>query len=254
MKYLRKIGFMFIAVIFVAVVALGTCIIFSVKNVNVSYLNYGDADGDNSSAEDTIANVKKSIAESCRGSLITFVDEDTVRSCVGEEYVMESFEKIYPCTINVKIRERVETYAVLSGDKYNIYDSDGVFLRSDYDGYLNSVDSAPNVLLEGTDGDEDIAELAKLGEIFVNNFSALRSAVDRIVLDRAQSSFEEDVFIFHLRCGLTVEVQGKDSVAEKLSRAAREFSSLTGEQKLSGTIYCYVNGEGDVRATYKRNK
>ncbi|MDE6585649.1 MAG: hypothetical protein K2K80_03100 [Clostridia bacterium] len=254
MKYVRKIAYLLIATLMVAAVALGMCITFSVRNVNVSYIHYG-AENDEVSilrAEKTISEIKSKIAAGCQGTLISSVDEEAVKSYVGDDYVMESFEKIYPCTINVKVRERKEAYAVAFGEEYKIYDSDGNLLRIDSEN-INAVDSAPNVLMCGAVDEGDIKELAKLGSLFEKNFSALRSAVGELRLIREASSLAKDRYCFVLRCGLTVELRDLSSAEDKLVRAKNEFAKLTGEQKLSGKIYCYTTEDGRVIASYTKN-
>lgn len=253
MKYVRKIAFLLIATLMVASVALGMCIAFSVRNVNVSYLHYAN-DGEESTllAEAVIARVKNTILDGCQGSLISSVDEDTVKSCVGTDYVLESFEKIYPCTINVRIRERREVYAVKYGDEYKIYDSDGVLLRIDAEN-VNAFDGAPDVVLTGTRNEEDVKELAQLGALFEKNFSALRSAVEELKIIKEQSSLAKDRYCFVLRCGLTVELRDLVSAEDKIVRAKNEFSKLSGEQKLGGKIYCYTTEDGRVLASYTAN-
>lgn len=254
MKYIRKIAYLLIAMLMVAAVALGMCIVFSVKNVNVSYINYADEnDGDGVlAAQAAIAKVKARISDGCKGSLISTVDEESVRNYVGGDYVLESFEKIYPCTVNVTIRERRETYAVAFGGGYRIYDGDGEFLRVD-EANANLSDGAPDVVLSGAADDNDIKVLANLGALFEKNFSSLRSAVEELKLIKEPSSLAQDRFCFVLRCGLTVELRGLDSAEDKIVRAKNEFSKLTGEQKLSGKIYCYVTEDGRVLASYNKN-
>jgi len=70
----------------------------------------------------------------------------------------------------------------------------------------------------------------------------------QILINTEQNRYE---FIFNFRCGIKIELQDYSVyTAEKIDEAFREFSSLTGEQKLKGTIYCFEDLDGIVRRTY----
>lgn len=248
MKYVRQISVAIIALVLVAAIAIGTCVIFSVRNVNVSYIGYGE-DGD---AENAAA-VKSSVLERFRGSLISYVDEEGVRECIAEDYALTGFEKKYPCTVNITVKVRRETFSVKDGESYKVYDGDGRFMRRS-ETFINSADNSPNVILEGADGDADVAAAAGVCALFAEEFSSLRSAVEVARLSKAVSSVGSDKFVFVLRCGLCVEISDYNkSAREKIAKAAEVFSRLTGEQKLGGVIYGYETQEGAIKATYNKN-
>lgn len=245
--------------------AIGIGVVYSVRNVNVSLISYAGEEA----AKAAISEIKLSVSGECAGKVISFVDEEDVRGCVERDftvngaekkYTLESFEKIYPCTLNITVKERRATYAVASENGFDIYDENGGYMRSS-DENLNKTelggDGAPFVLVEGTETDEELQAVMELCAVFgsEDNFSAIRAAVDKVTLVKSQSTIAADRLNFFLRCGLTVVVQDYSvSGAEKIARAAKEFSSLTGEQKLSGTIYCHITADGAVEATYGKNR
>ncbi len=241
MKYIRKITVALIIFIFFAALAIGAGVMFAVRNVNISYLDYGSENGE------TVSEMKKSVLDNFRGTLISFVNEDDVKKCLPDGYVLISFEKIYPCTLNFTVKERREVFAEKTESGYNIYDEDGEFLRNS-ESYFNKKDGAPNVIIETADK----YDTAHAAASFKRNFNSLRSSVEKIIKTYAQTSFDDDKCVFILRCGLKIEVKGNGLFEEKLSRAAEVFATLSGEQKLGGTIYCYTAIDGNsVRATYE---
>ncbi len=250
MKYLRKLTLAAISVIMLASVIIGICIIFAVRNVNVTLLSYSYK-ADSQEAVLKNGEFKTKILGKIKGSLISFVDEDTVSSAVGSgEYVLESIEKVYPCTVNVVVRERREVFAQQSGEAYRIYDEEGGYLRTD-ESFLGKADGAPNVIIHGADNDDDVKIIAALCNEFKNKFSSLRSVVEDINLKKAQSRLETDKIIFRMRCGVNIEIHDYGYLsAEKIEAGFNKFTNLSGEQKLGGRIYCYVTGEEQVTATY----
>lgn len=247
MKYIRQIAVWVISALFVVAVAIGICVIFSVKNVNVTYINYGEEN-----PAETIATVKEKLLNEYRGSVISFIDENEVDRFVGEGFVVEEVKKVLPCTLNVKIRERRETYVIKEAENYKVYDFDGKYIKNSNDN-INSVDNSPNVLLTGCENSNDIEELAGQGKIFLKKFSSLRPVVSEIEILKAQSAYDENKYIFYLRCGLIIEISDNVFIEEKIEKAAEVFASLTGEQKLGGKIYCYTTLDTAVKATYNPN-
>lgn len=252
MKFLRSITILLITVIFLAAFAIGIGYIFSVKNVNVTLLSY-EYDKDSNGAKQEISSIKEGVLNVCYGNVIAFVDENEIINCVDEGYIVESVEKIYPCTINLTVKQRQEVYIVSKGEIYSVYDGDGNYLK-DSDTYLNSLDNAPNVIIEGTKSQQDIVTAASLGGKFKERFGSIRSTVEIIRLENAETTFAKDKVTFILRCGIKIEVQDyNDGLTEKIDEAFREFSSLTGEQKLKGTIYCFRDINGNITRTYNSN-
>lgn len=254
MKYIRKIASLVIIFVLIASVAIGIGVVFAVKNVNVTLQSYAFAES-SKEAEEEIAKYKKLILDEIRGTIIGFVSEEAVKEAIDDgNYNVVSMEKVYPCTLNVVLCERKEAYAVQKGAGFTVYDAYGEYLRTAVDEVdaCNPIDGAPNVLIKGTDTQEQVRLVALLGNLFEKNFAPLRSTVESITLSIAQSQYAKSKVIYTLRCGLSVEIQDYDVLTEeKLKAAYREFVPLSGEEKLSGKIYCFGSGEG-VDATYER--
>lgn len=253
MKFLNKIVALIITVVMVAAVAIGLGVIFSVKNVNVTLLSYS-YESDSDGAKTEIAKFKKDISAKVRGTLLVRVNEKSVEEILdGENYVLESFEKIYPCTLNVTVKERCEAYAVETLAGYAIYDDEGEFLRND-ENYYNKLDNAPNVLIKGETAAEKIKSVAKVGAIFKEKFSSLRSTIESVYINEATSNLEVDKLTFELRCGVSIEVQNYTAFTDKKLEAGHNlYAKLSDEQKLSGKIYCFETADGTVSATFNKN-
>lgn len=242
MKYFRKIIWFVMAIVLLASVIIGIGIIFAVKNVNISLTNYRYGDWDSLSeeeraaAEGEIAFYKNRVLEKFRGRLIGYVSEEEIASCFeGTGFVLGSFEKEYPCTLNVSVRERREVFAVASSAGYDIYDENGEYFHKS-EVALNDIDGAPNIPVIGADR-EQMKDVAELSGQFAEHFKALRSVVKEIEI---QSTLTANM-IFYLRCGIKVRiVDYVNFSAEKMRAAYSEFASLPGELKLSGTIIASV--------------
>lgn len=255
MKYIRKIASLVIIFVLLASIVIGIGVIFAVKNVNVTLQSYAYAE-DSEGAKAEIARYKSLILGEVRGTIIAFVGEEEVKEQIADSnYTLISFEKVYPCTLNIVLCERKETYAVQSGEGAVIYDADGAYLRTatGADEALNPIDNAPNVYIEGAQTEEEVAFVATLGAVFEKNFAPLRSTVASISYQPAQSQFAQSRVVFRLRCGLRVEIQDFETLADlKTVKAHEVFASLSGEDKLGGVIYSFNAGEG-ASATYNRN-
>ncbi|MDE6868116.1 MAG: hypothetical protein K2J83_03105, partial [Clostridia bacterium] len=169
MKFLRKIIALVIGVAFVAAIVISIGLIFAVKNVNVTVLSYSeDGSGNYADAKSSLSSVK--------GESILFIGTKELDKAIeGCNYSLVSYEKIYPCTVNVTVKERLETFAVSVGGQYSFYDADGVYLRKDVEN-VNSIDGSPNVEVTGV-AIEEMGEVAKIAADFKVKFKALRSLV-----------------------------------------------------------------------------
>lgn len=236
-KYISKVIWFVIAVIFIASLIIGLGVIFAVKNVNVSLESYTFGeweemdDEQRTQAERLIGEFKSDILEKYRGKLMGTVSPEKLAECFyGTDYVLEGFEKKYPCTLNITLRERRETFAVAVTQGYNVYDGEGEFLRVK-SGLENNIDGAFNIIAEADA--QYIKDIAELSGYFAQDFSALRSAVERISVDRTDSGN----MIFKLRCGLNIRiVDYKNLSREKIRAAYTAFGKLSGGDKMSGTI------------------
>ena len=91
MKHLRKIGILIIAIIIAAAVAVGICVIYAVRNVNVTLLSYPDEEANLNSE---ILAVKEEVLKKMRGRVISSISEEDVSLCLDDDYFLESFENI----------------------------------------------------------------------------------------------------------------------------------------------------------------
>ena len=245
MKYLRRIIITILAVAFIASVVIGMGVIFAVRNVNVSLNCYSYEEGDKQ-AEKHIAEYKEKILQNVRGTLIDLVSEDEIASLIDGDYSLESVKKVYPCTLNVTLKERKETFSVaLSDGKYALYDENGVLL----DGSA-SKRSSFDVALE-LKNDETVEKAASVCSVFKSKFSALRSMVKSVVFeDAAFASMPYDNLVtFNLRCGVGIEIRDySKSFTDKMNAVFKCFTELSSENKTTGKIMCSVAANGEWEA------
>lgn len=257
MRHLRKIVWLVIAVAFLASVVIGTGVIFSVKNVNVTLKSYSYSawdemtqEGQNSALAE-IEEIKNTVLAKYGGKLIPYVnDKELAQSFNGTVYALESCEKVYPCTLNITVKERREEFVISnSTGTFSTFDSFGVPMRRGLSAEeaSNNIDGASNVFVYGVTTDEQIASVADVASVFAERFSSLRSVVQKIQLrDDGQNC------IFTLHCGISVYIADYSVMAEyKIQAAYSEFLSLTGEEKLHGTVMVTVeNYSGEISAHY----
>lgn len=253
MKYIRKIFWLVFVVIFIASVIIGLGVIFAVKNVNVSLesFSYGEwesmDDAGRSEAAEEIGSFKESVLKKYRGKLIGFVNQAELEECFGgSDFALVRFEKEFPCTLNITLKERRETFVISAPDGYRVYDSDGNFLHMK-ETAENKLDGAPNISVTVSEA-EQIKEVAEVSKYFSEYFSALRATVESIEIQKTLT----DNMVFHLRCGLSVRIVDYTNFAKsKMQTAYSEFTTLSGEQKLAGTIRATVSDkDGSVIAEY----
>lgn len=253
MKHLRKIGILIISVIMVAAIAVGICIIYAVRNVNVTVSSYSNGEEDSNSK---ITAIKEIVLKKVRGRVISSVNEDDVASCLADgygDYYLESFEKIYPCTVNITVQQRREVFAVYDGRSYSVYDDSGKFLRVS-ENNVNPYDDSPNLIIDGVNDEDEIKEVAAVCSIFkscTENGSSLRTLVEKVTLYKSQATTSFDIVTFKLRCGLSIEIWDYSKFTdEKISKAYEEFGILSPEQKLKGSIISRIDENGNFYAGY----
>lgn len=247
MKYIRKITALLIGVVLFAAIVISLGKIFAVRNINVELITYAD------DWSESYNEIKKSL-EDFKGDSLVFLNENSIIKTVSDSnYTVVSCEKKYPCTVNVTLKERLETFTVLVGGIYSMYDNDGKFLRSGMEN-ANINDGSPNVELTGVVV-ENITEISGIAATFKDKFGALRSLVASINLDvRPDIEGYTNKLCFNLRCGLKIQIDNYSEFAEeKLSAVYSEFSKLTDREKLSGTLRGYQNIIGEVKADYKKS-
>lgn len=243
MKYLRKIIFTIIAVAFIASLVIGIGVVFAVRNVNISLNCYSYEEGD-PQANTEIAAYKEKILQKVRGTVIYFVSDGDIAGVIDGDYSLESVQKVYPCTLNVTLKERKETFSVALPDgRYALYDENGVLLddsafeRNDFD-----------VALELRSG-ESVEKAAGVCSVFKSKFSAFRSMVKSVVLENAafESMMYTNAVTFNLRCGVSIEIRDYDkSFTDKITAVYNYFEGLSSDKKTSGKIVCSPTGSGEL--------
>lgn len=248
MKYLRRIIFTIIAAAFIASVIIGMGVIFAVKNVNISLNCYSYEEGDEQ-AEKDIREYKDKILQEVRGTVIYFITEEDISPLIDGDYSLESVQKVFPCTLNVTLKERKETFSVALPDgKYALYDENGVLL----DGSASNRSSF-DVALELNNG-ESVEKAASLCSVFKSKFSALRSMVKSVTFKNSATAIAyTNAVIFNLRSGVSIEIRDYDkSYTEKMNAVFKCFEELPSVQKLSGKIMCSLS-DGEWKGWHTTN-
>lgn len=252
MKHLRKIVCLLICVVFFVALVIGLGRIFAIKNINVTLITYADDSTEGyRKAKDTLDGFKGE-------SLLFFNEKDVIDtfSVQGSNYSVSSCEKLFPCTVNVVLKERHETFAVAVGELYAMYDSEGKFLRR-WTENTNINDNSPNVEVAGVET-EKMPEFAAIAATFKAEFKSLRSLVTRIRLEsKPDVQGYADRLFFELRCGLKIQLDDYVNDTEaKIHAAYAKYVTLSDRQKLGGTIRSYKIGgqtdgdEGLINADY----
>lgn len=246
MKYLRRIAAMVIGVVFFAALVISVGMIFAVKNINVTLISYAD------DCAASYIEAKQSL-KVFKGESILFINSNDVAKVVeNSNYTLSSCKKKYPCTINVVLKERLETFAVLTDGQYTFYDNDGKYLRKDLEN-KNITDGAPNVILSGS-AVENINSVAKAASVFKETFKSLRSLVKSISLDVNPDveGYTQKLY-FNFYCGLKIQIDNyTEFTQEKILKSYEKFVTLTDREKLKGVIRGYKLGgeDGLVNADY----
>lgn len=245
MRYVRKIVAMVLTLIFIGAVIICAGIALSIKNVNVSFVDYSGQ---------YVAEYQKAVEQldAIKGSSILFLTEGDIKSKIDGEHVrLVSYEKVMPCTVNVKIAEKIETFAIDTGEKFVIFDDQGEFVRYSQNS-LNNIDASPNVLLVGVD-EQDVKLVADVMKIFKNKFESVRSVVDNVSLKNTPTNKKITI---KTRLGLSIEIVDYDKLLnEKMSAVYNKYLTLSESEKLCGKILCFSlqSSAIDVSAVYSTN-
>ncbi|MBO5327569.1 MAG: hypothetical protein J6B04_00180 [Clostridia bacterium] len=249
MGFIRKIIALILTVIFAAALVVCAGIVFAVKNVNVTFKDYtGKYAEALTLVEDELEKYKGLYIFSINGDDI----EESVKNLNLDCYVsLVSVERIYPCTVNVVLKERIERYAIYKDNAYLVYDTDGEYVRTTAEN-KNNADLAPNVLVDGAKTEEEIKFISQIGTLIESKFNNVRMVVEKInyPID-ADSEFPKAEVV--LRSGLIIEiVKPTNYLSEKINAAYDLYLSLSDSQKLAGKIrsYEYSSSVVDVRAVY----
>lgn len=227
MKHIRKLMAVGLAIIFLIALVIGTGVILSVRNVNVSFIEYS---GDYT--EEYTATRKN--FDKLKGSGLLFISDADVYGKVTATDVLavESYEKKFPCTVNIVLRERIETFTYKTDAGYSVYDERGKLIRNTENEPVNSVDDCPNVLLK-CEADE-IEQLAAVCAAFNENFGALRRMVESVETTVYPGLEYIDINFYS---GFVISVHDwKVSGAQKIKKAYDKYNELSEYAKISGSI------------------
>lgn len=242
--YIRKISCAVLVLLFVIAAIVGAGVIFSVRNVNVEYVYYSERGNEEylSSKEELMT---------LKGRNLLFLEEGDILSCVeGDVVAVDSVEKIFPCTINVVLKERLEQYVrPLSSGGYEVYDSQGRSMGTRQEN-INPADSSPNVIIDASD--EAFASVVEACGFFKSSFGTIRNLVERVTAtyDKVTAL---STLTFEFYSGIKIVVTGYEVLsAEKISAAYGCYSGLSEYELLHGSIYAGSSGGGQsgVYASY----
>lgn len=254
MKYVRKTVAIILIILFVIALAISAAVATMIKNVNVCY-NQGTGEG-LSAYNQTLAKL-----EALKGGNMFLLGDDDVYSCVTDSSKINliSYEKIYPCTLNIVISERVETFYSYSDDMFYVYDEDGVLMYSsaeytgtEEDGYVlnQTADNSPDVMITYGITQAERTFIADSCATFKQNFGSLRALVKSVYREKTP---EYENLVFLLRSGLEIEISNCDElVEEKIVQACAHYETLSDGQKTSGQLRVYTqeNSEGTIKSDY----
>ncbi len=229
------------ALVFVVAAVICFGVITSVRNVNVEYIYYSDRG--NEEYELALGRLN-----GLKGSTLMSLGDDDVYACVqGQNINIKSYEKVFPCTLNVVLCERLEQYARPDGKGgYDVYDINGVYMGT-RSSNVNPADDSPNVLLEVEDGDFDAA-VAICGWV-KEYFGSLRNLVNKVT-KQYDAITETSRITLSLYSGLNIVlVDYEDFTESKVSAAAEVFLSLSDSQKLRGSIYSVNPGDSQSKVS-----
>lgn len=240
MKFLKKILALSLAMVFLIALIIGAGIILSVQNVNVRFVHYGDGEY-SADYERTRANLNE-----LKGTGLLFLSSEDIEAKIAnsDTLALESYTKVYPCSIDVVIRERRETFAVTTQQgepSYDVYDECGVFMKSS--STIDGSDGSANVLVSGFTS-EEMTLVAQVGGYFKQTFSSFRRIVKQV---SSVTVAGNKAMKFTLRSGFVIRIYSYDGGNNelKLSKAYEKYSTLTDLQKLDGVIdvVCRDGGE-----------
>lgn len=242
-------------VLLLLVIMAGLNAVYTVTSVRASFQT-SSAEGESEAGE-----LQKKLDSFINKSAV-FLDLDKVRAMV-EEYPcfrLEEAKKRYPDKLELKIRERKETFACpLENGKYAVLDDAGEYLY-EKDTDSNRTDGGKNILLSGfgfsfQSGVEGkyYAEFAATLSVFRKALSEVRSNVLSIELVRNTTMSQYDRFAIRMREGVLIEIRNpQEKTAEKaqvaieryLGVGAYEGNGLTDAQLVRGTLTVYDSAEG----------
>lgn len=224
---MKKLMTFSLLIVFLIAVIIGAGVILSVRNVNVTYIDYSGL------YEDEYNKTRENL-DKLKGSGLLFVSDDDVAGKISDRelFKVKSYEKKFPCSIDIVIEERIECFCLKTDKGYSVYDTNGEHIKTTTieNSMFNSVDGCPNVLLEVSA--DQIKEVAKICSFFNDNFGSLRRLVSKIYTIEYS-----DLLTFKLRSGLTITLTYWNTLGEqKIKKAYEKYATLSDGQKTTGSI------------------
>lgn len=248
------------SLIFVAICVLSMASLFSIKDVTVKYTVL-DNNIEYSAVTENL---------SCfENRNLLFLDTKEVKQKLKNNgyFKIESVKKIYPNRLEVKIQERVEVFAVQSGDGYYILDAD-FYVVAHKDKNENRIDGVRNILLSvNVDGFNplDVTVGQTLSVVshpafiamsdMYKSFSDSRNIISHILI--APSAVGDTYRVtFTMVEGVSIEiwdVAGKDSVnnGAKIDTAINAYLALSDYNKTKGKILSFTDLQGKLTCRYE---
>lgn len=241
MKYIRKFTALILSVIFLVALVISAGVLLSVRNVNVRLLSYTGV------CDDRYGEVKEKFSR-LKGTSLLFLDGDEVSALIdGDgEIAFVGYEKVFPCTVNITVKERVECLAYEAADGYDFYDDRGVLMRKGSEN-VNPIDSCPDVLVLADDA-VTVGEVATMCSYFLEIFASFRSTVQSVTV-----SSESRTLVYTLYRGLRIEIEDYATFPrEKTVGAYKAYEALNESQSVRGTlrVSCAGNDVGAIKTQY----
>lgn len=236
MKYIRRATAFICLVVFAVALVVCLGIGTSIRNVNVTCINYSE--GGARACEDA-----KNKLNSIKGRNYLFLTQKDIKQALSsnDDVALVSYASVFPCTVNVVIKERIDLFAKQSVvGVWKLYDYDGNYYL-DSASSVNLLDGSPNIILLDVE-DSDLPQIATVCADFADVFHGLRSLIDTIT---CVTSYEDDYnMIITMRTGVKIEIYGfRNEYKKSMIRSVfNVYSSLTDVQKLTGRICCSGSG------------
>lgn len=242
------------SVLFTAIIVISLCLISTVRNVTVEYA---------CSTEQTEREVisAKTRLEEYLGKNILAVDEGAVSTFLSDNPYVEvvSVKVKFPAVLTVSVVERQESFAVRNGDKYFFLTKD-CFVLSEKAENTARADGKALTLIDGDTFDLTVNEKAEITDVLlstaikiINGFSDLRNELVSVTIDRNNEQSESTLNTWNRIYVQTGEgahftiYQADELSEEKITILHSVFSSMTGEDRVSGkyVIYTAENNTAD---------
>lgn len=246
------------AVIFVSMATLGITSVYRVDTVTLN----ASVISEEANMEAALLQTRLEEAYDKRSSF--GVDKAEAEKILADfpHFRLTGFEKSYPNRIIVSVTEDAEVYAVPVGEgNYYILGADGMVLGI-RDSYINRLDGAANVFLNGLQvsgdkgmqlsGDECLEPLLEFCQKASKTLSGLRRNVISVDVIRNTSVLEEALFKVSMREGVKIYIGNPTQLTEEKARLAMEkYLSLSDEDRLIGRI-AVSDRDGDVIVSYSK--